>query len=820
MSDAPGDGRARDTAAEGGGLRADDLVRFASGDGRADDPLDLLAGDAGAIEIDDGRRRPLSEAVADAVASAPTRPVEAVRSLVLLAHQALRAGSPPLAAILTAGARRLLGRYDAAAPAAAPSDNGPGLIALPAGRGDLARPVFEPAAAAAAAAREDALTAAALLNIANAHMISGHDEPALAAARRAMEPAARSGDGYLLAQIALTIVSAELAARGADAAAVALSDAAPIVRRARRPELTASLRGNRGLILARQGRHKEAEQEFRAAVAAARRAGDADKVVTGMQDLAASASDVGNQPLVRRRLRAAVAVAQAQGLDWRLRVLLMSLAKAELRAGDTDAGLAAARRALSLAELAGTGTAAASALVAAAMLAAGDRGRPDDPAHAEAALGMLELALPDLVLAARQPATGGTSVDLDPALHNLVVAGARTGQLDRAERTLRLHLDAAGPGVAAQVLLDLAQAAAADPVARARAAPIALEALELVESARRAWTGLLTGAALSDSPAGAEVAEPVYRAALAAAISLRQDDIALHCSNDLALALTEIGRDDEAVMILSRNQAEAAARGNRVAEVQAAHNLSELARRAGRHRDAARAASRALDLAVELDDPAEIASARVQYGRVLASAGDLEGARDQYGLVLAESGAADSVTGEATAGMASLDLAAGRSADAVAGYRRALQFPGAPLQRGETLLGLCESLAVAGDSRGFRRALGRFVRHVQREGLERLAGSLNRSALAWAGVGRDRLAGETLAISLLLAVARTDPDEEAFAHACVATAVALRSMPSGQGRRARRWIRAELERHVAKRAAATMMRFVSDAAAAVEAART
>lgn len=736
----------------------------------------------------------------------------AVQTLAALATEALRAGSLELAAAICATAQlhlRLVAGEGAQAGEAT-LVNVAGLIALYGGRPDLALEPFSRAASLAGDVHDRELERAALLNVANTHRMLGQPALAIEPARRALQTAQTFGDQYHEAQLGLTLSNIALELDDVDSAVAAVTAVEPVVRRLREPGLTASLHGAQGLVAARLGNHGDAEWHFRAALQAARRARDLDKITAALQDLAASADESGRPALAMRRLRRAVDAANAAGSLARQRELLVTLARAEYASGARAAAGQRAEHALDIAERVGIGVAAVKALLAAFLISP-----QATPRDGELALSEFETAIPQMV-------EDGAVRDIAEALHNAIAAGVLAEDVARAERLVRQHQQAVASDAAAALLLTLARAFGDDQSGNgARSAQLVAEAIDLVPAERRAWMGAVTAAGLRESRAGAQAAEPAYRAALEAAGAAGQHDLALHCSNDLALALDELGRTDEALQLLEKGRTEARHLGNRVAEQRALHNIAEMTRRRGEVVRAVEAATQSVELAIALDDPALEADARAELGLALSSSDDPDDAREQFARVLSGHSTSRFAMALAKGGLAGLELHAGRGAEAARLYREALELDDRSLQMAEDLLGLCEAFAASGDRRRYRAALQRFVRLVQREGLERLAGELGRSAVHWRRAEAEGLFAETLATAVLLAAGRasqdaTSPEVIAEMMWPVLFRVAIALPERGRERRQAQGALLEaLSQSISRRSARTLVAWVKAAQKAV-----
>lgn len=746
-----------------------------------------------------------------------------VGDLAALAEGASNVGLPEVAAVICAEARNLAASLGAAVD---PSDVGnlenvTGLLALHVELPDQAERAFTAAVAHARNAGDEGLAGAALLNLCNVRLFQGRTEDAREYARESLAAYSRLQDSEGQAKLLLTLASVALGAGDREECDATLSDAAGVVKRARKPGLTASLHLLRGLSLARDGAPEASQAEFKSALAAARRAGDIYKQVSALQSLAAAAHDMNRPALARRRLIAATELAASHHMSAHLRTLLPSLARAEHRAGNRAAALRYARQSLELAQISGLGLPDAQALLGAALLDAGSL---------EEGIELLRDALPALVEELRDDEA---AVDeLRSGVHNLVLAHRRLGTIWEAQTEIRGYVDILPPGHRADLLQLMALSLDSVGANTTDVGQLLLESIHLRPQRERAWAGLVAAAQLMDSPGRSDAAVSVLDRVLEDAAAEQQDELVLQIRNDLALALAASGAFERAIDLLEINAEEARSRSDRVSMQLAAHNLSETYRRVGRADDAESAARESLQLGEQLEDAQATAEAQLQLGLVLSDKEDLDGARAAFRA--AEEGAAEDAATRASAlaGLAGLAIAEERLDEAVELYRSALQLhrDADPIKKLERLLGLCEALAGLGNRRSFNRRLQQIVDLNSLQPLgDRVVFGLARSSRRWADAGRLDTAGEVLAVVVLLGAVSwslsDQPRDEVDAHSplvlglSVAAHELVREESEGlDAQSTRRALEEELARHLEPAGVNTMRSWLEDALDAAESA--
>ena len=532
-----------------------------------------------------------------------------------------------------------------------------GLVAFKLGYLDIADTHFSDALDLARRSHAGDLESAALLNQCNVKWATGDPSGAKQLALESLEAALAAGDRHGAVKCQLTLAHHALDAKNVDEARRYLNALERSIPPLRQPDLTSSLHSLRGDVHVQEGNLAEAEAEYHLTLRAARRAHDAGKQVAALQNLAAVATDQGKRPLGLRRLKGAVALAEAHPMLVRqLGTLYDLLARAEHEAGNPPEVLRRARQSLTLAERSGVRETTAMSLVGAALLENGEL---------EEGTAILEGVLPTLV--EELPHRPDARDDLVPVLHNLILAAGRSGGIAEQAPTLRETIDRLPDEDRAEALdrlllawVDVDQEKTqtdAEPLRPPAAVleDLAREALSLRPASGRAWAGLILGNRLRRM-GRPEVATPVLRLALRVAERRDQIEIAASLRNDLALSYADQGKWQPATRLLETNHALAEDRRDRRSAAQSLHNLSEIHRRQGHGPEALAASRRALDLAQQLDDSELAAESWLQLGLTLSSPmEDFQAARQAFTESLATD-RSDHVRGDNLAGLAGLAI--------------------------------------------------------------------------------------------------------------------------------------------------------------------
>jgi len=191
---------------------------------------------------------------------------------------------------------------------------------------------------------------------------------------------------------------------------------------------------------------------------------------------------------------------------------------------------------------------------------------------------------------------------------------------------------------------------------------------------------------------------------------------------DVADALSDLGRHQEALAEFERCLEFAENRSDRVVRQHALADMGEVARRSGDLRRALATLDEAVLLARRLGDEEALAHALGHLGLARAEAGDPEGARVVFNeqLRLARELRSRAAEASALGGLARLDFIAGRFKRASRRYRRAAELNATDFAVGEVedLGGWLESTAAAGGFEELQDIGQRLVNAAQAAGLE------------------------------------------------------------------------------------------------------
>lgn len=694
-------------------------------------------------------------------------PAEAARLLVVLAEQLLELHLEHLAALILGLARRdqrSLSKLASdetnaltrpATEALADLDNATGVLALRWGIQQAANDLLHRSHDYADLAGSRGLAAAASLNL--AHLATqmrdysaarDHALLSLRAAEAADQPAS-------VVRACLTLAQATRPRDGVDDrrrfAERAVQQAVPL----RLPGLTASAHIALGLRLTDDGDYIAAERSFQLALDAARRAHSPERQVVALQNLAAVATDTGRNDLAVRRLTAAVDISERAAGRPRLANLLDALARAHHRRGDLQAAGDAAERLLSTAARGSSvGLARARALRGALLL---DEGR--------SAEGLEMLREAQGVLLAEAP--GDNEAGL--ATRNLATAHAQTESMGTIAfdlvdwaTTLAEHGQSTTAGRLAVIVAQEGERW------HGLAADLAAVATATAPRDERYGSVLALASQLTDVGAG-EIAATLLRQVIdALTISAAPSDraLVLDARNDLAVALLDRPRApdfDEAHGLLRENARRAEESEDRITSARAYSNLTELYRRRdhdGDHERAIEAAVRHVALAEDLDDPDEVAIARLALAHVHLDVDDVEEAARALdsGTLRPGNGANLSLLWAD----GHIALVRGDVDTSVRLYSDALKLvpAGDETTLYEALARLCIALAAAGNRRRFMRRMQQLVDCAQRLPFnDSMPVDLARPAREWSRRGKAQYAGQTLATCLLVCAAHAARDD-------------------------------------------------------------
>jgi tetratricopeptide (TPR) repeat protein len=305
------------------------------------------------------------------------------------------------------------------------------------------------------------------------------------------------------------------------------------------------------------------------------------------------------------------------------------------------------------------------------------------------------------------------------------------------------------------------------------------------EGAALAWR-TATGGALLNWWRRNERGLRLLEEALSSFETLQELGQAIHVRLDVASALTDLGRHEEALAHLQRCLDLAAERSDRVVRQHALANRGEVLRRKREHPEAKATLVQAVGLARELADGDSVAHTLGNLGLVEEQMGDIAAASSTYSeqLQLARQVGSRQAKASALSGLANIDFLAGRFSRAAAGYRRAADLcrPESPVGEVENLGGLLESLASAERDVELQKAAQRLVDAAQRASLEDNAAlAFARTAHVLLGRGERVGAADLYSASLQVVLAPTAGATNFIERAT--QAVRREAWPDGRSRR-------------------------------------
>lgn len=680
-----------------------------------------------------------------------------------------------------------------------------GLVAMQTGRNVDAHRLFLASRDLAQQAADRDLEASTLLNLTNLERLADDYDAAAGLARSALDLYRASNNGRGQAQMLLTLGHIATERAQWDEAERWAKEAEPLIHARRDPELTSGYHHLRARAAAGRGDHDRAEALYKKSLAAAKRSGSPDRQITGLQNLAALSNERERHALARKRLRAALELAEQSGRTARVVDLLPVLIRSEFANGDRSGALAAATRFVAVATDVESDVAQAHALLGAALV--------DNDQVAE---GIEELEVGWQLLEeeeAEDPDLRGQLV------HNLIVAHSRLGDLSDhasllADRAAELA-DSAAPAALEELGLATAQEQAAG---NGFAERILLDSLARRPNRQRAWSSILIASQLErlQQP---KVAESVLRVGYTASRRSRQHTLTKQVRNDLALALVEMNEFPEALRLLSQNLEAAEADGDDSNARLAHYNLSETFRRLDSPEEAEQSARKAVELATSSEDSLDLADSRLQLALTLMDQNSFVEAKQLLDAVVSSDAPAE-VTSAALSSLGGLALGEGDYATAIRRYREALATGReSPRQRVETLLALSEALAADSNRRSYLAALQRAVDAIEDVRYDsKLASRFLRLSQAWLANDKPRFAGEALAVAVLVGGVQPRSSEDEllgpdgpFMAGLATAAVALYADWGFAGdTKVRAGLERELGQHLSKRLVKKVMRWIDD----------
>lgn len=619
-------------------------------------------------------------------------------------------------------------------------------------------------------ALEDAdLEGTALQNLGVQAVLAGRHDEARENLRRSLEIKHSTEDWRGFLQVLFNMVNVFLGDRNLSDAEALLDDLGALMDGVRDPALRTSLHGLRGSLAVARQDSAGAQKEYAAALRAARRSGSVPRMITSMQNLGATAADLGQLSRARRWYAKALELAERIDDLAQRRIQRQALALSMMRVGEPEQAAQlfeqAAAEATELGDAAGAAVALADA--GACQLQAGDAAGAR--VRTERALAM------------------SAATDDDWRAGQLANLALELKALGDHESALRRMLEAANLRAAPEDRVgDLRRAgefATSIPAVVRRAPEIFEQELDLRRthepSARWAWRAAEIGATLSHTSERAP-ARNFFSVALR--IFARRGDRrqVFFIRNDRALASAGLGDLGAAAADLRACLAIAKDLDDRALLQQAHMNLGEIERRRERDELAAAHLDTALILARELEDLRSEGETRALSALLAQDVGDREAAESHLAAVeeIADALADSSLRAQAMKARAHLEFVRGRPGKAARLYARAARLldDDGSVQLAESLGGQVVSVAWRG--RLDQEALQRVVDLSWHLGwddrlLEDLAGAFE--GLARAGAEDDVVQLAAVALGVLVrSCVRSgsdEPDDEPLLRMAVRVAM-------------------------------------------------
>jgi tetratricopeptide (TPR) repeat protein len=603
------------------------------------------------------------------------------------------------------------------------------------------------------------LVSTALQNLGVQAVIEDKHDVARQCFREGFELKKQTEDYFGALQIALNMCNVFIGDGEFRVAHSLLDDLEPFLRGPQSNDLRASVHGQRGMVLAKEGELELAKKEFQECLRFARRAHSGARQVVALQNLGANAMAQGRQREALRWLAKAIVIADGLGDRNRLKMLRAARGTAFSKSGDSQQGseefAAAARLAAELGDLAGETQAWANVAACWSQL-----GRPEE------ALKLIEQSL-------SAPPTNTSPEWRAAQLRNLGEILEQLGEpedaIKRLDEASRLAED---PELRDESLKRAAEIALAHPGLAERALEFLDRSLDLQgrlgTSADAAWRAANIGAQLSET---SQVGAAPRYFGLALRVFARNGDRrrAFYVRNDRGIALSRAGdlngatKDAKAALRIAEEIEDPRL------ELQARLNLGELERRRGRLSEAEAQESRALSLAKNSADLSAEGAVLNMLGLIKADDDQFESAEDVYkdALAIGRKLKNEQLQQEALGGLGSLAYRRGHWSEAIKRFEQAVR-----------LHGDFDSEGLAEDLGGLALCRAARGQVVQAE-IQRL---IDVSGV----IGWDRDAANELAeCALLLAQFGRDVDEAvsiaAIAISCAVRHVFLEGVPEDAG---------------------------------------
>jgi tetratricopeptide (TPR) repeat protein len=573
------------------------------------------------------------------------------------------------------------------------------------------------------------------------------------------------GDYVAAVDILNTLAMAVAGQGNLDEAERMLSDVIDLAELMQDPRRVAAAIGNRGALKAQRGDYEGAENDLRQTLAATRDERDRLREAQAMMGIGTSLVQRGELGQGLRWYRRAAELASEQGMVMLEAQLHRTVAVTLLRLGRAADAMPEMQRALELAR---------------------QLEHPELVARALADLGALYVDLGEYEQAGRvlEDARAAFAHVDDPVwrsqvLRNLAERAVQTDGPAAADELWQEAIALLGdyPRTAAEIAHRAAEAwlfaGAADDgesdsgTSRERAEHwlrVELDHARSFEDASAvAWRTASAGALLNWRDRN-EAGLLLLEEALAQYDSLDEPLPETQVRMDVAVALTDLGRHDEAVATFEECLQFATERSDRVTRQRALGNLGEVFRRRGELERAREVLEESEAFARALDDEEAIARSRASLGLVLFQSGALDEAEEHYRAAyeIARRLHAMSELASALGGLGSVELARGRPVRAAGYFRRAARLHSGLWSVGlvEDLGGLLNSLAAAGKENELQAVSQELVDVAQDAGLrEKAAEGFELAARTLLGRGQRDEAASLYTASFRLRLGAVDARE-------------------------------------------------------------
>lgn len=590
------------------------------------------------------------------------------------------------------------------------------------------------------------LESTALQNLGVQAVLLGRHDDARERLHRSLELKHSIEDWRGAIQVLFNMVNVVLGDENLDAAETLLDELGILMEGLRDPALRTTLNGLRGSLAVAREDFAGAQQHYSAALRAARRSGSVPRMITSMQNLGATAADLGQPARARRWFAKALELAEQIDDLAQRRIQRQALALSMVRIGEPEQAAVLFEQAAAEATELGDATSAAVALAdaGACHLQAGD---------AAGARVRTEQAL-TMTAATGDDWRAGRLTNL---AHALAALGEHEEALQRMLEGANLRL---APEDRAADLRRAGEFATATPNLVRRAPEIFDQELEIRRvhepSARWAWRAAEIGATLNHTAETAR-ARDFFSRALRVFARRRDRRQVFFIRNDRATSSADLGELGAAAADLRECLAIAKALDDRALLQQAHMNLGEVERRREHNAIAAAHLDTALTLAQALEDLRAEGATRSHLALLAQDVGDADAADLQLAAVerIADALSDSDLRAQAIKGRAHLEFVRGRYGKAANLYARAARLleDAASVQLVESLAGQVTSLAWR----------GRLDQHA----LQRLID------LSW-HLGWDKILAESLS-GAFAGLARAGAEDDVVQLGVAGMAVAIRS---------------------------------------------